>query len=179
MTDNETPAGDPPIIIGTGVSAPDPLQGLMVTYTTSIINTPGDSIKNGDAVIVVQPGGDINVTTEVGMTLDAPMPTSNNHVVTKEYADSSARSITRAEVVDHVLGTLFTHTVHPVVTLGDRHPDGRRTATISSEELNFAPPLALIYNDYDHLITVLQKACAESQYVLGYNDVPTQEEWDA
>ena len=84
----------------------------------------------------------------------------------------------RAEIMDGVLNTIGSYITEPTVSIVERHPDGRVSASISSEDLNFVPPLTLIFNDYDHMIAVLQKACYQDGYKLGRRNLPTEAEWD-
>ena len=91
VTDNETPTGEGIVITGTAVPAPDPLQGLVVEYSTVTINTPNDKIEGGGSAVIIQPGGDIQINAGGnGVVLEGPAPTEPNHVVTKKYVDENA-----------------------------------------------------------------------------------------
>ena len=179
VTDNETPAGEGVTIVGEIGTAPDPLQGFTVEYSTVTINTPNDKIENEGSAVIIQPGGDINVFTQVGMLLEAPEPTHDDHVITKRYVDSVVAGGSRAQVVDHLYDTIFDFPAAPVVSINFSLGGSAREVRIDSERLGYSTPANVIFSSYDEMVKHLHRRCWEYGYSLRRNFMPTEDEWNA
>ena len=179
VTDNETPAADMPGVVATSVPAPDPLQGFTVEYSSITINTPNDKIENEGSAVVIQPGGDINVFTQVGMLLEAPEPTHDDHVITKRYVDSVVAGGSRAQVVDHLFDTIYDFPAAPVVSINFSLGGSAREVRIDSERLGYDTPSNVIFSSYDEMVKHLHRRCWEYGYSLRRNFMPTENEWNA